>query len=258
MQEYNTPLFYEMQFSQKLSSIRAAVLTMLTRRRRWRWGMIQWNGGGKSWMYVQKEWMLFEDEGGFVKKIKCGLCIKHEGKLKYNNNFNAVWSTEGISGTSLKKDTVKKHSLSDAHRRAVNIERKPVSFPTSWYSFIILLEIWPGWEVLTHHNPFRNDIWIQLWVEMYNSHREINCEYIKTRNNTKSGVNLRRSDNENRRILHPCHDVLHHISAMVTLLNANISLWTHILSAFQPFFMITVTRILIFKTDNGTYGRLNV
>lgn len=76
---------------------------------------------------VQQEWMLFEDEGGFVKKIRCGLCTKHEGKLKYNKNFNAVWSKEGITGTSLKKDTVTKHVRSDAHCRAVNLEKKPAS-----------------------------------------------------------------------------------------------------------------------------------
>ena len=84
-------------------------------------------------------------------------------------------------------------------------------------------------ETPTHHTPFRKDIWTQLWVDMYNSYHKINCEYIKTRNNTKSGMNLRRPATKTCRILHPC-------LAVETLPNANISLWTHIFLAFQPFF----------------------
>ncbi len=41
-------------------------------------------------------------------------------------NFSSSF-IDGITGTALKKDNVKKHQLSDMHSKAVNLERKPAT-----------------------------------------------------------------------------------------------------------------------------------
>ena len=66
------------------------------------------------------------------------------------------------------------------------------------------------WEVVTHHTPFRKNIWIQLWVKIYNNYRKINCEYIESQNNTKLGMTLRRKSAEF------CTHELHHTAVKVT------------------------------------------
>ena len=66
------------------------------------------------------------------------------------------------------------------------------------------------WEVVTHHTPFRKNIWIQLGVKIYYNYRKINCEYIESQNNTKLGMNLRRKSAEF------CTHELHHTAVKVT------------------------------------------
>ena len=66
------------------------------------------------------------------------------------------------------------------------------------------------WEVVTHHTPFRKNIWIQLWVKIYNNYRKINCEYTESQNNTKLGMTLRRKSAEF------CTHELHHTAVKVT------------------------------------------
>ena len=66
------------------------------------------------------------------------------------------------------------------------------------------------WEVVTHHTPFRKNIWIQFWVKIYNSYRKINCEYTESQNNTKLGMNLRQKSAEF------CTHELHHTAVTVT------------------------------------------
>lgn len=73
------------------------------------------------------EWLDFETDGkSNVISIRCILCSKFADKLKMKRNFNSGF-INGITGTSLKKDNIVKHSKSDMHVTAVNLEHKPDS-----------------------------------------------------------------------------------------------------------------------------------
>ena len=63
---------------------------------------------------VKKQWLNYSEEAGYVTKINCTLCSKYQDKLKYLKNFSTAMIT-GITGSSIKKDNVKKHATSDAH-----------------------------------------------------------------------------------------------------------------------------------------------
>ena len=65
---------------------------------------------------VKKQWLNYSEEAGYVTKINCTLCSKYQDKLKYLKNFSTAMIT-GITGSSIKKDNVKKHATSDAHVR---------------------------------------------------------------------------------------------------------------------------------------------
>ncbi len=75
----------------------------------------------------QKEWLCFETsekDKTVVKQVYCRLCRKFSSKLRAIRNFNDKF-VNGISGNSLKKDNVVKHSKSDMHGHAVNFEKNP-------------------------------------------------------------------------------------------------------------------------------------
>lgn len=73
------------------------------------------------------EWLDFEIDGkNNVISIRCILCSKFADKLKMKRNFNPGF-INGITGNSLKKDNIIKHSKSDMHVTAVNLEHKPDS-----------------------------------------------------------------------------------------------------------------------------------
>ena len=78
----------------------------------------------------------------------------------------------------------------------------------------------------------------------------MNCEYFFGQNDAKPGLTLRHSDGKTAEF---CTHLLNHI-AIVTLPNAKILLWTHILSAFQPLLCL-FGRVL--KILNGIPDRLH-
>ena len=59
---------------------------------------------------VKKQWLNYSEEAGYVTKINCTLCSKYQDKLKYLKNFSTAMIT-GITGSSIKKDNVKKQCL---------------------------------------------------------------------------------------------------------------------------------------------------
>ena len=70
------------------------------------------------------EWLRYDESGGKVTRISCALCTKYKDRLQALRNFSSSF-IDGVSGTALKKDNVKKHQRSDMHAKAVSIERKP-------------------------------------------------------------------------------------------------------------------------------------
>ena len=68
------------------------------------------------------EWLRYDVKEGKVTRIFCALCTKHEERLRVLRNYSVSF-VQGILGTSLKKDNVSKHSNSDMHRKACDLER---------------------------------------------------------------------------------------------------------------------------------------
>ena len=61
-----------------------------------------------------------------MTRIFCALCAKHKDRLHAIRNFSSSF-VDGISGTALKKDNVKKHRHSEQHSKAVSLEHKPTT-----------------------------------------------------------------------------------------------------------------------------------
>ena len=70
------------------------------------------------------EWFRYDEKDGKVTRIFCALCAKHQGKLGGLRNFSLAF-VQGVVGTALKKDNVSKHSKTDMHAKAYNLERRP-------------------------------------------------------------------------------------------------------------------------------------
>lgn len=70
------------------------------------------------------EWLRYEEAGGKVNLIYCAMCRKHADRLKAVRNFSPGF-IDGVTGTSLKKDNVSKHSTSNMHTKAMDMEQRP-------------------------------------------------------------------------------------------------------------------------------------
>ena len=69
------------------------------------------------------EWLCFGEHGGKVERITCALCCKHRDRLRAVWNYS-VAIVDGFCSTALKKDNVVKHSHSDMHSKARQMERR--------------------------------------------------------------------------------------------------------------------------------------
>ena len=70
------------------------------------------------------EWLRYDDKDEKVTRIYCALCSEHQERLKDMRNYSPAF-VNGVVGTALKKDNVRKHTTSEMHRKACNIEREP-------------------------------------------------------------------------------------------------------------------------------------
>ena len=70
-------------------------------------------------------WLQAEIIDGHAVCVWCALCTKHGDRLKGFRNFSAAFIT-GISGTSLKRDTLTKHLNTSAYLRAESLETGPL------------------------------------------------------------------------------------------------------------------------------------
>ena len=75
--------------------------------------------GYKAEWETEFSWLqAVRDETGFIVGMLCGLCKLHKTKNKYNQS--AVWSESPC--VCLRKDSVCRHSLSEQHKQAVELE----------------------------------------------------------------------------------------------------------------------------------------
>ena len=65
--------------------------------------------------------MGYEASGSRVNTIFCKLCRKFKAELSATRNYSVNF-VNGIGGSSLKKDGVRKHSMTEMHRKALGIE----------------------------------------------------------------------------------------------------------------------------------------
>ena len=72
------------------------------------------------------EWLHYDESGGKVTRGFCALCAKHKDQLHAIRNSSSSF-VDGISGTALKKDNVKKQRHSEQHSKAVSLEHKPTT-----------------------------------------------------------------------------------------------------------------------------------
>lgn len=79
------------------------------------------------------EWLRYDVKEGKVTRIFCSLCTKHQERLRGLRNYSVSF-VQGILGTALKKDNVSKHSNSDMHRKACDLERRPAITLSQIYS----------------------------------------------------------------------------------------------------------------------------
>ena len=79
------------------------------------------NGGRK--FHFLGEYIRYDESGGKVNRIFCVLCDRHKESLRSIRNFNRTF-VDGVTGMALKKDNVVKHSHTDTHSTALNIERQ--------------------------------------------------------------------------------------------------------------------------------------
>ena len=70
------------------------------------------------------EWFRYDKSQGKVDRVFCALCTKHRDRLSAVRNFSSSF-IDGIRGSALKKDNVVKHTKSDMHVKAMDMERKP-------------------------------------------------------------------------------------------------------------------------------------
>ena len=72
------------------------------------------------------EWLHYDESSEKVTRFFCVLCAKYKDRLHAIRNFSSSF-VDGISGTALKKDNVKKHRHSEQHSKAVSLEHKPTT-----------------------------------------------------------------------------------------------------------------------------------
>ena len=70
------------------------------------------------------EWLRYNETTGNVTRVYCELCSNHVEQLKCLRNYCPSF-VKGVTGSSLKKDNVVKHSKSDMHKKALNISKRP-------------------------------------------------------------------------------------------------------------------------------------
>lgn len=70
------------------------------------------------------EWFRYDAKDNTVTRIFCAFCSKYQDRLQGLRSYILSF-IKGIVGTALKKDSVKKHSSSDMHRNACDMERRP-------------------------------------------------------------------------------------------------------------------------------------
>lgn len=78
----------------------------------------------KTWIETETDSHRGSDGHPNVIKIRCKVCSEFRTRLKNVRNFSTAF-IDGISGPSLKRDNVKKHSTSVMHLHAMRIHEQP-------------------------------------------------------------------------------------------------------------------------------------
>jgi len=78
----------------------------------------------KSWTETEMDGQSGPDDYPSVVKIRCKVCSEFRARLKNVRNFSTAF-IDGISGASLKRDNVKKHSTSVMHLHAMRMHEQP-------------------------------------------------------------------------------------------------------------------------------------
>ncbi len=85
----------------------------------------------KKWVLqidVQKEWLEYkvdDNDGSKVKMLKCSVCGKFANKIKYCKNYNDALVRGVTSLSRMKLDNLRKHSKSDQHKKAIELQKRP-------------------------------------------------------------------------------------------------------------------------------------
>ena len=81
----------------------------------------------KKWkkdLDILGEWLCYNETAGCVTRVYCEVCAKHADNLKCLRNYSPSF-VNGVTGSSLKKDNIVKHSKSDMHKKALSISKRP-------------------------------------------------------------------------------------------------------------------------------------
>ena len=77
-------------------------------------------------------WLKYITKSGDVELVYCTVCRNHLEAIKYCRNFSTKF-VDGITGAAVKKDGVEKHAGSEAHKKAVRLDKRPSSSLDSLY-----------------------------------------------------------------------------------------------------------------------------
>ena len=78
----------------------------------------------KTWIETETDSQRGSDGHPNVIKIRCKVCSEFRTRLKNIRHFSTAF-IDGISGASLKRDNVEKHSMSVMHLHAMRIHEQP-------------------------------------------------------------------------------------------------------------------------------------
>jgi hypothetical protein len=78
----------------------------------------------KTWIETESDSKRGLDGQLIVMKIRCKICAEFRSRLKNVRNFSDAF-INGITGSSLKRDNLSKHSTSVMHLHALRMKEQP-------------------------------------------------------------------------------------------------------------------------------------
>ena len=101
----------------------------------------------KTWIETETDSQRGSDGHPNVIKMRCKVCYEFRARLKNVRNFSTAF-IDGISGASLKRDNVKKHSTSVMHLHAMRMHQQPTFSVDACLKTtpIGMLAVWHFWQ----------------------------------------------------------------------------------------------------------------